>query len=258
MLLGPTISPDGFLSCKSPLLPFHNLQRQSFPTSKLLFLHKEDSSSFLTSVFLAEIYNYFLSYSLWRWRMAHSVLVCSSILYPWRDVPLQSFPILYISLCKASISIPNRSLSFSVESPFSSVSVLNCSVQTTTLQLSLAQELTKVTSCIWRCTAVRSSLTALSGSCFPRGFKTILSSHGKTSQFATLDKLEPCSGHDPLEAHCSWFPSHRAQPSDFIHHLQSISSIFQYNFWIPSSNTSNFSPRCVPNLKSYHTTQYSS
>lgn len=82
--------------------------------------------------------------------MAHSLRVCSSIWYPWRDVPLQFSPILSIFLCKASICIPNSSLSSSVESPFLSVSVLSCSVQTTTLQLRLAQELTKVTSCIWQ------------------------------------------------------------------------------------------------------------
>lgn len=270
-LLGPTLSPDRFLFCKTPLLPFHNLQRQSFPTARpswfctnrihpysqhQFFLQKSiaisypiycgDGEGLIPFQFAAAFYilkemSFFSLSQFFPFFFVKLLFLCQIVLFPF----LQNFP---FSVC------------ISLE--------LQCANNHTAAEVCSGTQ--SQPPHLAGCTAAPISLTALSGSRFPRVFMTILSSQGKTDKLATLDKLKPHLGHNPLEApccslqnlvaSCSCFPSHRAEPSDFIHYLRSISPIFQYNFWIPfpSSNTSKFSPRCTPDLKSCDTIQSSS
>lgn len=133
----------------------------------------------------------------------------------------QLFPFFFVKL----LHLYHSSLSFSVESPLLSVSVLSCSVQTTPLQLRLAQELTEVTSCIWQGALLWLSLSQPHQDPTPRVLMAILCSHGKTRKFATLDKLNRSqSTGSPLL--WTWYPSVLAFPPA-EHNRQTSSIIFR-------------------------------
>lgn len=144
-------------------------------------------------VFLATTQDdYFLSYSLWTWRMDGFLQLYSSTLYLRRYTPLQSslpqfIPLFFVKL----VFLYTQWFSFL----FCSVSLFvciypepQCANNRTAAEARLVTQKDYLIHLTERISAY-TSFTALSGLYFPRLLMTILSSHSKGSKFVFLGKL---------------------------------------------------------------------